>query len=45
MLIAQMGDGCYQPIGSEVSINKGCEIAQGDMRSRMKDLDRGGTPS
>jgi hypothetical protein len=28
-----------------VSINNGRDVAHGDMRSRMKDLERGGAPA
>ena len=44
MLIADLGDGHYQPIGVVVSINEAREIAAGDMRGRMRDLERGDTP-
>jgi hypothetical protein len=45
MLIAEFGDGNYQPIAAVVSINEAREIATSDMRARMKELDRGGEPA
>lgn len=45
MLIADLGDGHYQPIGVVVSINEAREIAAGDMRGRMRDLEAGKTPA
>ena len=44
MLIADLGDGHYQPIGVVVSINEAREIAASDMRGRMRDLEAGETP-
>ena len=34
-----------QPIGVVVSVNEAREIAASDMRGRMKELERGGTPA
>jgi hypothetical protein len=45
MLIAEMEGGSYEPIGLVISVNEAIEIAQGDMRHRMKQLERGGTPA
>ena len=45
MLIADLGDGHYQPIGVVVSINEAREIIAGNMRRRMRDLEAGGTPA
>jgi hypothetical protein len=45
MLIADLGDGHYQPIGVVVSINEAREIAAGDMRGRMRELDAGKSPA
>ena len=39
MLIADLGDGHYLPIGVVVSINEAREIAASDMRGRMRDLE------
>lgn len=43
-LIAESEEGQYQPIGVVVSINEAREIAQSDLRMRMKELERGGDP-
>ena len=45
MLIADLGGGDYQPIGVVVSINEAREIAESDMRGRMRDLEAGKTPA
>ena len=45
MLIADLGDGHYQPIGVVVSINEAREIAASDMRGRMRDLEAGKSPA
>ena len=45
ILVAEFGDGTYQPVGVVVSINEAREIAGSDMRGRMRDLERGGTPA
>ena len=44
MLIADFGNGRYQPIGVVISINEAREIAQSDMRRRMRQLERGNDP-
>ena len=44
MLIAEDEEGHYLPVGSVVSINEGREIAQDDLRRRMRDLERGNDP-
>ena len=45
MLIADLGDGHYLPIGVVVSIDEAREIAAGDIRGRMRELETGGTPA
>ena len=49
ILVAEFGDGDgtggYQPIGVVGSINEAREIAESDMRGRMRDLDAGKTPA
>ena len=45
MLIAEFGEGNYQPVAAVVSINEAREIAAGDMRARTKRLERGGEPA
>ena len=45
MLIAEYGEGNYQPVASVVSINEAREIATSDMRARMKDLECGCEPA
>jgi hypothetical protein len=45
MLIADLGDGHYLPIGVVVSINEAREIADDDMRWRRRDLEAGETPA
>ena len=49
ILVAEFGDrdgtGGYQPIGVVVSINEAREIADSDMRGRMRDLEAGKTPA
>jgi hypothetical protein len=45
MLIAEMEGGSYEPVGLVISVNEAIEIAQGDMRYRMKQLEGGGTPA
>jgi hypothetical protein len=45
ILVAEFGDGNYQPVGVMVNINEAREIADSDMRGRMCDLERGGTPN
>ncbi len=45
ILVAEFGDGNYQPVGVVVSINEAREIADSDMRGRMRDLERGKTPA
>ena len=41
MLIAEDEEGHYEPVGVVVSINEAREIAAGDMRGRMRRLERG----
>ena len=45
MLIAEFGEGNYQPVAAVSSINEVCEIAASDLRGRMKHLERGGEPA
>jgi hypothetical protein len=45
ILVAEFADGTYQPIGVVVSINEAKEIAEGNMRCRMRELERGGEPA
>jgi hypothetical protein len=45
ILVAELAGGGYQPIGVVVSINEAKEIAEGNMRSRMRDLERGKDPA
>ena len=45
MLVAEFADGSYQPIAVVVSINEAKEIAEGNMRQRMRELERGGDPA
>jgi hypothetical protein len=45
ILVAEFGDGNYQPVGVVVSINEAREIADSDMRGRMRDLEHGKTPA
>ena len=45
MLVAEFADGTYQPIAVVVSINEAKEIAEGNMRCRMRELERGGEPA
>ena len=45
ILVAEFADGTYQPIGVVVSINEAKEIVEGNMRCRMRDLERGGEPA
>jgi hypothetical protein len=44
MLIAEFGEGKYEPVAAVSSLNEAREIAASDMRARMKDLERGGEP-
>ena len=45
MLIAEFGEGNYQPVAAVSSINEAREIAASDLRGRMKHLERGGEPA
>jgi hypothetical protein len=45
MLIAEFGEGNYQPVAAVRSINEAREIATSDMRARTKELERGGEPT
>jgi hypothetical protein len=44
MLIAEDEEGHYEPVASIININEGREIAQSDMRRRMRQLERGNDP-
>jgi hypothetical protein len=44
MLIAEDEEGHYQPVASVININEGREIAQSDLRRRMRELERGNDP-
>ena len=43
-LIAEDEEGHYLPVGSVVSIDEGREIAQDDLRRRMRQLEHGNDP-
>jgi hypothetical protein len=45
ILVAEFEGGTYQPIAVVVSINEAKEIAESNMRCRMRELERGGTPA
>src|SRR6266568_4544826 len=45
ILIAEFGEGNYQPVAVVVSINEAREIAESNLRARMKELERGGEPA
>ncbi|HZT32787.1 MAG TPA: hypothetical protein VE999_01575 [Gemmataceae bacterium] len=45
ILVAEFAENAYQPIGVVVSINEVREIAESDMRGRMRDLEAGKTPA
>jgi hypothetical protein len=45
MLIAEFGEGNYQPVAAVSSINEAREIAASNLRARMKELERGGEPA
>ena len=45
MLIAEFGEGNYHPVAVVVGINEACEIAESNLRARMKELERGGEPA
>ena len=45
MLVAEFADGTYQPIATVVSIDEAKEIAESNMRYRMRELERGGAPA
>ena len=45
ILVAEFSGGTYQPIAVVVSVNEAKEIADGNMRQRMRDLERGGEPA
>jgi hypothetical protein len=45
MLTAEMGVRSHEPCGLVISVNEALEIALGNMRYRMKQCERGGTPA
>ena len=45
ILVAVYAGGGYRPIGVAVSISEAREIAQSNMRGRMRDLEAGKTPA
>jgi hypothetical protein len=45
MLIAEFGEGSYQPVAAVSSIDEAREIAANDLCGRMKHLERGGEPA
>lgn len=45
MLVAEFESGHYEPIGVVASIREAREIADDDMRIRMRDLEQGETPA
>ena len=45
ILTAEFADGSSQPIAVVISINEAKEMVEGNMRQRMRDLDRGGEPA
>lgn len=45
VLVAEFGDGNYQPVGVVVSINEAREIADSDMRGRMSAFEAGKAPA
>jgi hypothetical protein len=45
MLIAEFGEGNYQPVAAVSSINEAREIAASNVRGRAKELERGGEPA
>ena len=45
MLVAEFGEGSYQPVAAVSSINEAREIAASDLRARTTELERGGEPA
>jgi hypothetical protein len=45
MLIAEFGEGNYQPVAAVSSINEAREIAASNLCARMKELERGDEPA
>ena len=45
ILVAEFGENAYQPIGVVVSINEAREIAESDMRGRMRGVEAGKAPA
>ncbi len=43
-LIAESEEGAYQPVGAVATIREGREIADSDMRRRMRQLETGSEP-
>ena len=44
MLIAEDDDGCYEPVGMAGTINEAKELAQSDLRARMRRLENDEDP-
>jgi hypothetical protein len=44
LLIAESEGGAYQPVAAVTTIREAREIAEGDMRRRMRRLDKGSDP-
>ena len=45
ILVAVYEEGGYRPVGVAISINEAREIADSDMRGRLRDLEAGKTPA
>ena len=45
LLIAETEDGHYDPVNPVATINEAREMAAGDIRARMRSLEKGGTPN
>ncbi|MCW5982446.1 MAG: hypothetical protein KIT09_30445 [Bryobacteraceae bacterium] len=43
-ILIAVGDGRYQPLGVVISINEAREVADDDLRRRMRELEAGGEP-
>lgn len=44
MLIVEDDSGAYKPVGVVATLNEAREIAEDDLRRRMRELERGGSP-
>lgn len=45
MLIAEFGDGHYEPVAAVGSLGEAHALAGSDLRARTNDLERGGEPA